>query len=183
VRVAGDGAQGVDLFRTWRPHLIWMDLRLMDMDGAETARQIRVLEGGRDVKIVAVSASVFACERTGLLAAGLDDFVGKPYRPKDIFNCMACQLGVRYRERDLASPGVSAPALLPEALAALPETLRAELRDALLALDAGRIAAVIDRVLERDSALGSALARSAGRFAYTAIFQALETTGRNVGTV
>jgi hypothetical protein len=64
-------------------------------------------------------------------------------------------------------------------LGALPEELRIELRDALITLDAGRIALVIGRVSEQDSALGSVLARRANRFAYTAIFEALEAGRHN----
>jgi CheY-like chemotaxis protein len=60
------------------------------------------LDGGRDVKIVGVSASVFASEREEMLAAGLDDFVRKPYLPNEIFDCMARQLGVRYSWSDAA---------------------------------------------------------------------------------
>jgi CheY-like chemotaxis protein/anti-sigma regulatory factor (Ser/Thr protein kinase) len=172
VRVAGDGAQGIELFRTWAPHFIWMDLRMPVMDGVQATRQIRSLDGGREVKIVAVTASVFEDQRSDILAAGLDDFVCKPFRSSDIFDCMARQLGVRYRW----SEGPSAPgtSLRPEAVAALPDELRAELRDAVVTLHRERISSVIGRVWERDSALGNALARCADRLAYTAIFEALE---------
>ena len=166
----------MELFRTWRPHFIWMDVRMPDMDGVSVARHIRALEGGREVKIAAVTASVFAEQRNQVMAAGLDDFVRKPYRPRDIFDCMARHLGVRYRYSESAPPSPSEPATaLPlEALAALPKDLRAELRAALIALDVERIDGVIGRVWEWDSALGAALARHSDRFAYTAIFQAIE---------
>ena len=80
VQVAEDGARGVEMFRFWRPHLIWMDIRLPVMGGVEAAQEIRALEGGREVKIVALTASAFAKEREDVLAAGLDDFLRKPYR-------------------------------------------------------------------------------------------------------
>ena len=154
-----------------------MDLRMPVMDGVEAARQIRALDGGREVKIAAVTASVFAGQRSEVLAAGLDDFVRKPYRPSDIFDCMARHLGVRYRYLEAwpasrAEPGAALP---PEALAALPGELRAELRDAVIALRSSS-------ALRRSSAAcgsgippsAAALARCADRLAYTAIFQALE---------
>ena len=47
--------------------------------------------------------------------------------------------------------------LRPEALAALPEDLRAELMNAVVTLDIDRITAVIRRIAELDAALGSAL--------------------------
>lgn len=176
VRVAENGAQGVEMFRTWQPQFIWMDLRLPIMGGLEAAREIRALEGGRQVKIVALTASAFARQREEVLAAGLDDFVRKPYRRGEIFDCMARHLGVRYsyKEAVRTSPPDPAVALEPEALATLPEQLRNELADALVRLDAGPISEVIVRVSEQDARLGVALASCAKRFAYTRILNALE---------
>jgi signal transduction histidine kinase/DNA-binding NarL/FixJ family response regulator len=176
VRVAGDGEQGVQVFRLWRPHFIWMDLRMPVLDGIQATRHIRALAGGQDVKIAAVTASSFAGQRSEILAAGLDDLVCKPYRPADVFDCMARHLGVRYRFREVArgsSHELSAH-LKPEAMAALPEDLRAELRDAIVTLHGERIAGIIGRVLERDPDLGGALAHRAHRLEYTAIFEAIE---------
>lgn len=51
------------------------------MDGKEAVKRIRALNGGLDVKIVAVTASAFDSDRDELLAAGVDDFVRKPYQP------------------------------------------------------------------------------------------------------
>ena len=110
VRVAADGPQGVELFRTLRPHFIWMDLRMPVMDGMATARHIRALDGGREVKIAAVTASAFADQRSDVLAAGMDDFVSKPYRPSEIFDCIARQLGVRYRRSEAVPASFGAPA-------------------------------------------------------------------------
>ena len=54
-----------------------------------------------------VSASVFPSEREEMLAAGLDDFVRKPYRPAEIFDCMAHHLGIHFhRESGEASRNV-----------------------------------------------------------------------------
>jgi CheY-like chemotaxis protein len=175
VRVAENGARGVELFEAWHPQFIWMDLRMPVMDGLEAARRIRGMEGGQTVKIAAVSASAFAEERDAVVAAGLNDFVRKPYRVAEIFDCMARHLGVRYRrDRVRISRQQAMPAVRQEAVAALPERLREELREALAVLDEARIAGLIRRVAEFDSSLGSALSRYAERLSYTAIFQAIE---------
>jgi signal transduction histidine kinase/CheY-like chemotaxis protein len=176
VQVVEDGLQAVETFRIWRPNLIWMDLRLPLMGGLEAARQIREMDGGREVKIVAVSASA----REEVLAAGLDDFVRKPYRPNEIFDCMARQLGLRYvySEDAPASGKELVSALRPEDLAALPEDLCGELTSALIALNVERITTLISRVSELDSAVGAVLARYADRFAFTEIVEALD--GANV---
>jgi CheY-like chemotaxis protein len=99
VKTAETGESGIEVFRTWRPHFIWMDRRLPLMDGLEATRQIRALIGGREVKIAGVSASVFPSERDEMLSAGLDDFVRKPYLPNEVFDCIARQLNVQYRSR------------------------------------------------------------------------------------
>jgi signal transduction histidine kinase/ligand-binding sensor domain-containing protein/ActR/RegA family two-component response regulator len=174
VQVAEDGAQGIEKFRTWRPHLIWMDIRLPMMGGMEATRIIRTLEGGRQVKIVALTASAFAQQRADILAAGLDDFLRKPYRRKEIFDCMARQLGVVYLYREAPRTRAIAAGLRPEALAMLPVELRKELERALVRLDAGPISEIIGRVSEQDANLGEVLARFAKRFAYTEILTALE---------
>jgi len=99
------GELSLDVFRAWRPHFIWMDRRLPGMDGLEATRRIRAMNGGSDVKIVGMSASVFAAEREQMLGAGLDDFIRKPFLPREIFDCMAKHLGVvyRYAESESAS--------------------------------------------------------------------------------
>ena len=96
VRAAETGESGVELSKTWKPHFIWMDRRLPAMDGLEATKCVRAMDGGSDVKIVGMSASVFASEREEMLAAGLDDFVRKPYLQREIFDCMAKHLGVCY---------------------------------------------------------------------------------------
>jgi len=171
VRVAAEGAQGVNAFQEWRPQFIWMDLRMPEMDGFDAVKRIRSFNGGREVKIAAVTASVFAGERSEVLAAGFDDFVRKPYRPDAIFDCMAKHLGVRYRSAEPAP--VTAGGLSPADFAALPEELRKELASAVLSLDTALIATVIERVAEHDAALGQVLAKHADRLAYSAIRRAL----------
>ena len=89
VRVAQNGALGVEQFQQWRPHFIWMDVRMPVMNGMEATRRIRELDGGREVKIAAMTASAFKSERNAVMAAGMDDFIGKPYRWNEVFECMA----------------------------------------------------------------------------------------------
>jgi CheY-like chemotaxis protein len=98
VRAARNGAEGIELFQEWRPQFIWMDLQMPGVSGTEATRQIRKLQGGEAVKIVALTAATFSSEREETLAAGMDDLMRKPYRPDQIFDCMARQLGVRYSQ-------------------------------------------------------------------------------------
>ncbi len=80
-----------------------MDVRMPEMGGMEATRRIRELDGGGEVKIAAMTASAFQSERNVVMAAGMDDFIGKPFRPKEVFECMARHLGVRYVPNQPAS--------------------------------------------------------------------------------
>jgi signal transduction histidine kinase/ActR/RegA family two-component response regulator len=176
VRVAENGEEGVEAFQSWLPHFIWMDWRMPVMDGLEATRRIRAFEGGRGVKIVALSASVLKEEREQVLAAGVDDFVAKPIQFGAIYDCMAKHLGVRFVTVDPPQSAARGPSgdLDPEALQALPPALRAELAEALVSLDGARIAGSIRRVSEVDPALGGALGHLSGQLRYTAILRALK---------
>jgi CheY-like chemotaxis protein len=178
VDVAGDGVQGIEKYHSFRPHLIWMDLRMPEMDGLEAAQHIRASEGGNDVRIVAVTASAFESEREDILAHGMDDYIRKPYRPDEIYDCLARQLGVRFRGEAGQALQTDARGLKPEAVARLSAKVRSQLYNALVSLDAERIMAAIGVVEEEDHALAEVLREHAGAFGYTAIMNALELVGR-----
>lgn len=61
--------------------LVFMDYRMIGMDGLETTRRLRAGEGGaagRTVPIIALTAQAFAEDRDACLAAGMNDFLTKP---------------------------------------------------------------------------------------------------------
>ncbi|MFZ0593534.1 MAG: two-component regulator propeller domain-containing protein [Bryobacteraceae bacterium] len=174
VQVAEDGATGIEKFLTWRPHFIWMDWRLPGIDGLEATRRIRDLEGGREVKIAILSAFAFTEYREEALASA-DDFVGKPFRAEEIFDCLARHLGARYTYQTTVTEKAGG-ALEQEALEALPAELRKELMDAVISLDIERIAGAITRISGQDAALGRTLSQYAERYAYSSILQALQSS-------
>jgi CheY-like chemotaxis protein len=173
VRVAQDGERAIEEFRSWRPHFIWMDLGLPGIDGKEAARRIRECEGGRNVKIVAVTASVFVTQRDEVLAAGIDGFLRKPYRPQEIFERMADLLGVRYSYANEARLDGWGGSLDPDRIRAIPQDLREELIAALLRLEPGPIKAVISTISAYDESIAGVLAGFADRYSYSSILAAL----------
>jgi len=176
VQIAHNGSEAIETFQQWRPHFIWMDLQMPGMDGIEATRRIRELEGGREVKIAAVTASRFKSQINDVIAAGLDDFVLKPYRPMDIFECMARHIGARFRDEEKPQPETEGAALLlrPEHLTALPDGLRAQFREAVVALDVNRISDLIELVSKQDADLGLVLRSYADRLAFSAILNAVD---------
>ncbi|OLQ93799.1 hybrid sensor histidine kinase/response regulator [Vibrio ponticus] len=96
VKIAQDGEEAVTLFQHWQPDFIWMDRRMPKMDGLEATRAIRQLPNGLDVKIVALTASVFNDEIEQMLKAGMDDFARKPYQAQTLFMLLQKHLEVEY---------------------------------------------------------------------------------------
>ncbi len=182
-RVVKNGAEAVKLFEEWKPDFIWMDRRMPVMNGVEATRRIRQLPGGKDVPIVAVTASVFKEQEQELFGAGMNGLVRKPYRFGEIYDCLARHLGVKYVYRQAAPEAGAAPgaeaaaALTPAMLAALPDGLRQRLHDALVRLDGDSIAAAIEEIGKTDPELAGTLKRLAADFDYAAILKALGAGG------
>ncbi|MDJ0662004.1 MAG: PAS domain S-box protein [Crocosphaera sp.] len=102
VKDAENGQQAVEIWQTWQPHLIWMDMRMPLMDGYEATRQIKSSAQGQATVIIALTASVFEENRSLVLSTGCNDFVRKPFQEAEIFETMAKHIGVRYRYQDIA---------------------------------------------------------------------------------
>ncbi len=178
VRIAENGLAGVELFQVWQPDFIWMDIRMPVMDGLEATRRIRALPGGQQVKIVALTASVFKEERANVMSAGVDDFVRKPFHSEEIYNCLAKHLHAQYdmSEEVAKIPVEIRPVVLDKAIMArVPASLRQDLFDAVMTLDSQSILTAIDRIAAFDSTLASQLLMSAEQLNYSTILQALKS--------
>jgi PAS domain S-box-containing protein len=176
VKVVENGQQCLELFQDWRPDLIWMDRRMPVMDGIEATKHLRSLPDGQNVKIVAVTASAFKEQQQEMLDAGMDDFVRKPYRFEEIYDCMARQLGVQYLYTDAQPTEPDTLQLTTEMLSILPQELRNELIKALKSLEQEHISTVIGQVLPYDLVLYKTLSQLAENFDYPTILNALRAT-------
>jgi len=129
------------------------------------------------VKIAALSASVLPEEREQVMAAGVDDFVIKPLEFSRIYECLSRLLDIRFVsvEPSTSTATESYHGLDCQALAGLPISLRQELAEALVSLDAARISGSMRRVSEVNPGLGCVLEHLAGQFRYTVILQALQS--------
>jgi signal transduction histidine kinase/CheY-like chemotaxis protein len=122
VILAEHGRQAIEAVRVSRPDIVFLDMRLPEIDGPEAARRIVADYGPSSVKIVATSASVLAHERDQYLKAGCDDFVAKPFRAERIYDCLQHLLGVEFVYQ--AAPEDSGPAeTIDLRQVALPEDL------------------------------------------------------------
>lgn len=90
VKFANNGREAVELFQSWKPDLIFMDISMPEMDGREAASAIRLIEDGRGhVPIVALTAHAMEGDSAAILAAGLDRYMTKPLRKSAIASTLA----------------------------------------------------------------------------------------------
>jgi DNA-binding response OmpR family regulator len=81
VIVAGDGRMALDLARSRQPDLIVLDLALPRIDGLDVARELR---RESNVPIIMVTARVEEADRIAGLEVGADDYVTKPFSPREL---------------------------------------------------------------------------------------------------
>jgi two-component system, cell cycle response regulator DivK len=84
VIVAGTGAEAVALARSEHPAVIFMDLRMPFMSGAEAMRLLREEEEFCLIPIVAFMAHALSDEKEIALAAGFDEVIPKPCNPDEL---------------------------------------------------------------------------------------------------
>ena len=88
---ANNGLEAVDLWRSFQPDMIFMDISMPEMDGRDAARAIRAAEQGTGahVPIVALTAHAMDGDQESILAAGIDEYMTKPLRKSAIFETIA----------------------------------------------------------------------------------------------
>ena len=133
VRTAENGKVALEVWETWVPDVIWMDLLMPQMGGVEAVLELRSLEkasGRKKTLVFAISASVLDMDRESLLGQGFDEFILKPFRESQIAEVLERVGGMRFRSGDvLEGQGVS---LSAEDLKSLPQDWRKAFREALL---------------------------------------------------
>ena len=79
VEVAYDGISGIQIAKSKKPDLVILDAMMPDMDGYETARRIRALEGMADVPIVMLTALSTIDHKVQAFEAGINEYMTKPF--------------------------------------------------------------------------------------------------------
>ena len=72
------------LVESFKPDLIFLDLILPDIHGFEIAKYIRKNKANDNIKIIAISASVFESTQKESINAGCNEFMNKPFKEQQL---------------------------------------------------------------------------------------------------
>jgi len=88
IDVANNGKEALDMFGIKKYDVILMDIQMPVMDGIIATKKIREIESTSDerVPILAITANALAGDRDHCLAAGVDDYVSKPFQVDEVVN-------------------------------------------------------------------------------------------------
>ena len=84
---ANGGREGLDAVRKNLPDVILLDLMMPDMDGWEVYQQLKADESTRDIPVIVITAKAQNIDKVlALHIAKVDDFIPKPFTPKDLLD-------------------------------------------------------------------------------------------------
>ncbi len=98
VEGAVGGREGVEAMVQNPPDLVLLDLMMPDMDGWEVYRQIKAREALKKIPVIVITAKAQGIDRVlGLHIAGVDDYITKPFGPKELIDSVEHVLGISPR--------------------------------------------------------------------------------------
>ncbi|MBP9500242.1 MAG: response regulator transcription factor [Acetoanaerobium sp.] len=92
--IANDGIEGLALFRDSHPDLVISDVMMPTIDGFEVLREIRLIS---DVPVIMLTAKQEEVDRLKGFENGADDYVTKPFSPKELVRRVMVMLKRTYK--------------------------------------------------------------------------------------
>jgi signal transduction histidine kinase/CheY-like chemotaxis protein len=185
LREAENGREAIALWQAWAPHLIWMDMRMPELNGYDATQHIKATPEGQTTVVIALSASVLESEQAVFLAGGCDDFIRKPFQTWEILEALHRHLGIPYGNAiDVASAPLhlsftdaanGQPQALVAALSTKPTPWLEALQHAILTGDLDLAYQVIAEIQPNDAWLATILQKYVGNFEYEQILALLAT--------
>jgi PAS domain S-box-containing protein len=152
---ASGGSEAIEKTRSLSPRIIFMDMVMPGMDGAEATRELRSIFPNGSLTIIGISAGAFENEKNYFLDSGIDAFIAKPFLKQELIDKLARHAGVSFVTKENI-PAIPAVETMPTM-----ERMSAEwLKRFSLALSRGNIALIRqlgEEVRESDPVLSAYL--------------------------
>ncbi len=180
VITATGGLEGIELARRHRPDVIFMDVKMADLDGFTATRRIIADDATATIPVIAVTASAFGDTRQAARDAGCAAYLPKPVRAEALFGALQTHLGVAFvwGGDDAVQPE---PALVAPRHAALASRLREAVSIGAVT-DLHAIANELSAGDETDAALGRRLARLATEFDFAGVHELADSLAAEQGS-
>ena len=88
VDIANDGVEAVAMAKQTRYDVVLLDLRMPKLNGLQAAKAIRALPGYETLPIIALTANAFSEDRQLCLDAGMNEHLGKPVKPAELYETL-----------------------------------------------------------------------------------------------
>ena len=96
VDIAGNGREALDQLALHRYELVFMDMQMPVLDGLAATRELRLRPELAELPVVAMTANAMREDREACLAAGMNDFISKPFEPQTLHAVVQRWLGQRW---------------------------------------------------------------------------------------
>ena len=179
LKEAGNGQEALEIWQTWHPHLIWMDIRMPVMNGYQATQHIQSATADRKTVIVALTASSSTQFHKSILKQGFDSVLCKPFRQEQIVRTLQKHLGLQFvydhsasslAEKEVpAETAVLSQQEIAAKLAAMPDSWISSIREALILGEWTHILQLTNTLPDPD--LAQTLSTLAYHFDYDAILE------------
>ncbi|TYB33831.1 MAG: PAS domain S-box protein [Flexistipes sinusarabici] len=177
IKEAVNGEEALELFESWSPHAVLMDLRMPVMDGYQAARKIKSTYKGKDIPVIAVTASVFEDKKQDVVSASMDEYLRKPFRPEELFTVLKNVLDIDYTYSDSSETKKRKSVKIQvtvEDISSLPEELITGMKEAVENGDTAKLKDYISKVEDIDSEIAGGLRLLADRYNYDKLLKLLK---------
>jgi PAS domain S-box-containing protein len=104
VDIAGNGREALDKLAGRRYDLVFMDMQMPVLDGLAATRELRLRPELAELPVVAMTANAMREDREACKAAGMNDFISKPFEPQTLHTVLQRWLGEGFHQPQVAEP-------------------------------------------------------------------------------
>jgi PAS domain S-box-containing protein len=168
VITATGGLEGIELARRHHPDVIFMDVKMADLDGFSATRRLASEPTTADIPVIAVTASAFGDTRQAAKEAGCAGYLPKPVRAEAVFAALQAHLRIKFVRAEDHDGAVDLRLGDPDREARVAARLRAAVGIGGVS-DLEAIAAELSRGSAAEAALGERIARLIGNFDFEGV--------------